>query len=61
MTTGLPLMNNALTTLAKSVFLPLGLSAEVSVADAYIQKKIYGPCCPSDLSSHTTALLNSNE
>ena len=58
MTTGLPLMNNALTTLAKSVFLPLGLSAEVSVADAY---KIYGPYCPSDLSSHTTALLNSNE
>ena len=39
--------------LAKSVLIPLGLSAGISVADAAIQKKIYG--------SGTTALIISNE
>ena len=54
MTAGLPLIKSVLTPLAKSVLLPLGeillpLSAEMSVADAAIQKKIYR--------SGTTALI----
>ena len=42
MTTGLPLMKRVVTLLAKSVLIPLGLSAWMSVADTAIQKKIYG-------------------
>ena len=40
MTAGLPLMSSVLTPLAKSILLPLGLSAEMSAVDASIQKKI---------------------
>ena len=39
--------------LAKSVFIPLGISAEMSAGDAAIPKKIYG--------SDTRALIISNE
>ena len=39
--------------LAKSVFIPLGISAEMSAVDAAIPKKIYG--------SDTRALIISNE
>ena len=46
-------MKNVFTLLAKSVLLPLGLSAGMSAPDAKIQKKIYG--------SGTTALIISNE
>ena len=53
MTAGLPLMESALLRLAKSILLPLGLSAGMSAADAAIQKIIYG--------SGTTALIISNE
>ena len=53
MTPGLPLMKRVLTPLAKSVLLLLGLSAGMSVADAAIQKKIYG--------SGTIAVVISNE
>ena len=53
MTGALLLMKNVLTPLAKSVFLPLGLSAGMSAANASIQKKIY--------ESGTTALIISNE
>ena len=42
MTTGLPLMKCVVTLLAKSVLIPLGLSAWMSAADTAIQKKIYG-------------------
>ena len=52
-TAGLLLMKSVLTPLAKSVLLPLGLSAGMSVADAAIQKNIYG--------SGTTALIISNK
>ena len=41
MTTGLLLMKSLLTPLAKSVLIPLGLSAGMSAADAVTQKKIY--------------------
>ena len=53
MTAGLPLMNNVHTSLAKSVLIPLGLTAAASATDAAIQKKIFG--------SGTTALIFSNE
>ena len=43
MTAGLPLMQYVLTLtpLAKSVLIPLGVTAAISVTDAAIQKKIY--------------------
>ena len=41
MTTGLPLMKSALTSLAKRFLLPLWLSAGMSAPDAAVQKKIY--------------------
>ena len=52
-TAGLPWKKNALTPLAKTVLIPLGLSAGMSAADSAVQKKIYG--------SGTTALVTSNE
>ena len=48
MAAGLPLMKNVLTPLAKIVFLPLGLSAGMSAADATIQKSIYGLGCTNE-------------
>ena len=54
MTAGLSLMKSVITPVAKSVLLPLGLSANMSAADAAIQKTIYG-------SGRTTALIISNE
>ena len=42
MTTGVPLMKSVLTPLAKSVLMPLKLPAEMWVADAAVQKIIYG-------------------
>ena len=41
MTAGLPLMKNVITPLAKSVLIPLGLTATASATDAAIQKKIF--------------------
>ena len=40
--TGLPFMKNIVKPLAKSILIPLGLTAAVSVADAWIHKKIIG-------------------
>ena len=40
--TGLPLINNVIKPLAKSVLIPLGLTAATSAADVVIQKKIIG-------------------
>ena len=42
MRAGLPLMKNVLTSLAKSVLIPLELTAGESARDAGIQKKVYG-------------------
>ena len=50
-----------LTQLAKSVLIPLGLTAGMSAADAAIQKKIYRSGRPSDLASRITALIILNE
>ena len=51
--TGLPLIKNVIKPLAKSVLIPLGLTAAESAADAGICKKILG--------SGNTALIISNE
>ena len=61
MTPGLPLIKTELTSLAKSVLIPLALSAGISAADAAIRKKLYGSDCPSDLALLKTALIISNE
>ena len=53
--TGLPLIKNVITPLAKSVLIPLGLTAAAaSAADAGIHKKILG-------SRNTTILIISNK
>ena len=51
--TGLPLIKNVIKPLAKSVLIPLGLTAAASAADAGIHKKILG--------SATTTLIISND
>ena len=45
--TGLPLIKNVIKALAKSVLIPLGLTAAASEADAGIHKKILGSGNPS--------------
>ena len=52
--TGLPLMKSVIQPLAKSVLIPLGLTAAASAADAGIHKKILG-------SGHNTTLIISND
>ena len=51
--TGLPLIKNAIKPIAKSVLIPLGLTAAASAADAGIHKKTLG--------SGTATLIISNE
>ena len=50
---GLLLMKNILKPIAKSVLIPLGLTAEASTTDAAIHKKMFG--------SGVTTLIISNE
>ena len=52
--TGLPLIKNVIKPLAKSVLIPLGLTAAASAADAGIHKKILG-------SGNNTTLIISNK
>ena len=52
--TGLPLIKNVIKPLAKSVLIPLGLTAAASAADGGIHKKIVG-------SGNTTTLIISND
>ena len=52
--TGLPLIKNVLKPLAKSVLIPLGLTAAASAADAEIHKKILG-------SGKTTLIISNDE
>ena len=62
--TGLPLMKGVITPLAKSVLIPLGLTAAASAADAGIRKKILGSgshCHSSSSGSHNTTLIISNK
>ena len=51
--TGLPLVQNVIRPLAKSILIPLGLTATASAADARIHKKILG--------SGTATLIISND
>ena len=51
--TGLPLMKNVIKSLAKSVLIPLGLTAAASATDAAIHKKMF--------ESNMTTLIISNE
>ena len=53
MTAGLLLIKQLITPVAKSVLIPLGLTAAASATNAAIQKKIYG--------SGTIAAIISNE
>ena len=55
--TGLPLMKSVIKSLAKSVLIPLGLTAAASAADAGIHKKILG----SAHNNNTTLILSNDE
>ena len=52
--TGLPLIKNVIKPLAKSVLIPLGLTAAASAADVGIHKKILG-------SGNTTLIISNDE
>ena len=55
--TGLPLMKSVIKPLAKSVLIPLGLTAAASVADAGIHKKILG----SGHNNNTILIISNDE
>ena len=55
--TGLPLMKSVIKPLAKSVLIPLGLTAAASAVDAGKHKKILG----SGNSNNTTLIISNNE
>ena len=63
--TGLPLIKNVIKPLAKSVLIPLGLTATASAADAGIHKKILrSGRLPSSSTSHNntaTLIISNNE
>ena len=52
--TRLPLIKNVIKSLAKSVLIPLGITAAASASDAGINKKILGP-------GNTTLIISNNE
>ena len=54
MKTGLPLIKNVITSLPKSVLIPLGLTAAVLAVDAGIHKKILG-------SGNTTLIISNKD
>ena len=55
--TGLPLMKSVIKPLAKSILIPLGLTATESAADAGIHKKILG----SGHNNNTTLIISNDE
>ena len=56
--TGLPLMKNVIKPSAKSVLIPLGLSAAASAADAGVHKKALGSGKhPSESDSYNNTIL----
>ena len=62
--TGLPLMKNVIKPLAKSVLIPLGLTAAASATDAGVRKKILGSGSrhsSSSVSHNATTLIISND
>ena len=59
--TGLPLIKNVIKPLAKSVLIPLGLTAAASAADAGIHKKISGSGNPSSSHDNTVLIISNDE
>ena len=59
--TGLPLIKNVLKSLAKSVLIPLGLTAKASATDAAIHKKMFRSGRHSEFASRMTTLIISSE
>ena len=60
--TGLPLIRNALKPLAKSVLIPLGLTAAASATDAAIYEKMFGSGTrPSDVAKETKLMISNEE
>ena len=59
--TRLTLMKNVLKPLAKSVLIPLGLTAAAAAKNPDIHKKMFGSGRPSDLASRITTLMISDE
>ena len=63
--TGLSLIKNVTKPLAKSVLIPLGLTAAVSAADAGIHKKILGsghhPLCSASNNNTTTLIITNDD
>ena len=53
--TGIPLIKDVITPLAKSLLIPLGLTAAASTADAGIHQKILGS------GSHTTLIISNKD
>ena len=58
--TGLTFMKNIVKPLAKSILIPLGLTAAVSAADAWIHKKIIG-CGHYSLDFQPTLIISIDE
>ena len=58
--TGLPLIKNVIKPLAKSVLIPLGLTAAASAADAGIHKKILGSGHNNN-NNNTTPIISNNK
>ena len=58
--TGLPLIKNVIKPLAKSVLIPLGLTAAASAADAGIHKKMLGSGNPSSSYNNNNNNNNNN-
>ena len=58
---GLPLIKNVIKPLAKSVLMPLGLTAAASAADAGIHKKMLGSGNPSSSHNNTVLIILNNE
>ena len=55
-------MKNVLKPLAKSVLIPLGLTAAASATDAAIHKKMFGSGMrPSDLAKQATLIISNEE
>ena len=59
--TGLPLIKNVIKPLAKSVLIPLVLTAAASGADAGIHKKILGSGRSSSSAQQTTLIISNDE
>ena len=57
--TGSPIVN-FLKQSAKSVLIPLGLTAAALATDAAIHKKMFRSGCTSDIAPHNTILITSN-